>query len=69
MPRSHEFTNSATTPAAKRKLIRNATAELEVPSFDEAIQKITAFASEEKGYVATTSSEKQRTGSFAGRSW
>lgn len=56
------------TPAAasNRKLIRNATAELEVPSFDEAIQKITAFASEEKGYVATTSSEKQENGKLRG---
>lgn len=56
------------TPAAasNRKLIRNATAELEVPSFDEAIQKITAFASEEKGYIATTSSEKQENGKLRG---
>jgi hypothetical protein len=57
---------SAVSPAANRKLIRNATAELEVPSFDEAIQKITAFASEEKGYVATTSSEKQENGKLRG---
>ncbi len=58
--------STATNPAANRKLIRNATAELEVPSFDEAIQKITAFASEEKGYVATTSSEKQANGKLRG---
>jgi hypothetical protein len=51
---------------ANRKLIRNATAELEVASFDESIQKITAFASEEKGYVATTSSEKQENGKLRG---
>jgi Domain of unknown function (DUF4349)/Putative zinc-finger len=57
---------SAVSPAANRKLIRNATAELEVPSFDEAIQKITAFASAEKGYVATTSSEKQANGKLRG---
>jgi hypothetical protein len=57
---------SAVSPAANRKLIRNATAELEVPSFDEAIQKITIFASEEKGYVATTSSEKQENGKLRG---
>jgi hypothetical protein len=36
-------------PTANRKLVRNATAEMEVASFDESIQKITAFASEEKG--------------------
>ena len=56
----------ATNAAANRKLIRNATAELEVVSFDESIQKITAFASEEKGYVATTSSEKQANGKLRG---
>src|SRR5437016_1130319 len=52
----------AETPAAataNRKLIRNATVQLEIVSFDGAVQKITAFASEEHGYVATTSSEKQ----------
>jgi Domain of unknown function (DUF4349)/Putative zinc-finger len=57
---------SAVGPTANRKLIRNATAELEVASFDESIQKITAFASEEKGYVATTSSEKQENGKLRG---
>jgi hypothetical protein len=57
---------SAVGPTANRKLIRNATAELEVGSFDESIQKITAFASEEKGYVATTSSEKQANGKLRG---
>jgi hypothetical protein len=46
--------------------VRNATAELEVVSFDESIQKITGFASEEKGYVATTSSEKQANGKLRG---
>ena len=60
------YSADSPNPAANRKLIRNATAELEVPSFDEAIQKITAFASEEKGYVATTSSEKQENGKLRG---
>ena len=59
-------TPSAVGPTANRKLVRNATAELEVLSFDESIQKITAFASEEKGYVATTSSEKQANGKLRG---
>ena len=57
------------TPApevANRKLIRNATVELEIVSFDDAVQKITAFASEEHGYVATTSSEKQANGKLRG---
>jgi hypothetical protein len=53
-------------PAANRKLIRNATAELEVVSFDESVQKITAFAAEEKGYVSTTNSEKQANGKLRG---
>ena len=51
---------------ANRKLIRNATVDLEIASFDEAVQKITAFAAEEKGYVATTSSEKQENGKLKG---
>jgi hypothetical protein len=49
-----------------RKLIRNATVELEIASFDQAVQKITGFANEEKGYVATTSSEKQENGKLKG---
>jgi len=56
------------TPAlANRKLIRNATIELEIISFDDAVQKITAFAKEERGYVATTSSEKQANGKLSGQ--
>ncbi len=59
-------TPSANNPAANRKLVRNATAELEVVSFDESVQKITAFAAEDKGYVSTTSSEKQANGKLRG---
>ena len=61
-----EASPSAVGPTANRKLVRNATAELEVASFDESVQKITAFASEEKGYVSTTSSEKQANGKLRG---
>lgn len=57
---------STVGPTANRKLIRNATAELEVASFDESVQKITAFAAEEKGYVSTTNSEKQANGKLRG---
>jgi anti-sigma factor RsiW len=60
---------SAETPApelANRKLIRNATVELEIVSFDDAVQKITAFAKEERGYVATTDSQKQANGKLRG---
>jgi anti-sigma factor RsiW len=52
---------------ANRKLIRNATAELEIASFDNAVQKITTFANEEHGYVATTDSEKQANGKLKGQ--
>lgn len=51
---------------ANRKLIRNATVELEIVSFDSAVQKMTAFANEEHGYVATTDSEKQANGKLKG---
>jgi anti-sigma factor RsiW len=61
--------SSAETPApevANRKLVRNANVELEIVSFDDAVQKITAFANEEHGYVATTSSQKQANGKLRG---
>jgi anti-sigma factor RsiW len=60
----------AATPGpelANRKLIRNATVELEIVSFDDAVQKITAFANEERGYVVTTSSNKQANGKLRGQ--
>jgi hypothetical protein len=60
----------AETPApelANRKLIRNATVELEIVSFDDAVQKITAFANEDRGYVATTNSQKQANGKLRGQ--
>jgi hypothetical protein len=53
-------------PTANRKLIRNADVELEIMNFDDAVQKITAFATEEHGYVATSSSEKQVNGKLKG---
>lgn len=61
----------AETPApapalANRKLIRNAEVDLEIVSFQETVQKVTAFASEARGYVATTSSEKQENGKLKG---
>ncbi len=60
----------AETPApevANRKLIRNATVQLEIVSFDDAVQKITALANEQHGYVATTNSEKQANGKLRGQ--
>ena len=62
--------SSAETSAAElanRKLIRNATVELEIISFNNAVQKITAFATEERGYVATTNSQKQANGKLRGQ--
>ena len=62
--------SSAETPAAavaNRKLIRNANIELEIVSFDDAVQKITALANEERGYVATTNSQKQANGKLRGQ--
>lgn len=61
-----EATPASNAALANRKLIRNAMVDLEVLSFDQAVQEITAFASEEKGYVATTSSEKQENGKLKG---
>ena len=52
--------------ASNRKLVRNAQVELEVIKFDEAVQKITAFVTEMRGYVATSSSEKQANGKLRG---
>src|SRR5438477_2086429 len=52
---------------ANRKLIRNANVELEIAGFDDAVQKITAFANEDRGYVATTTSEKQANGKLKGQ--
>lgn len=62
-PNPPETANPALT---NRKLIRNATVDLEIVRFDEAVQKITAFANEDRGYVATTSSEKQENGKLKG---
>jgi Domain of unknown function (DUF4349)/Putative zinc-finger len=64
---SPEESASTAGPIANRKLVRNATAELEVASFEEAVQKITGFAAEEKGYVSTSSSEKQANGKLSGQ--
>src|SRR5437667_11248453 len=52
---------------ANRKLIRNAIVELEILSFDNAVQKLTAVANEEHSYVATTDSEKQANGKRRGQ--
>ena len=64
----NEGAESSLLPSAvaNRKLIRSAKIELEVESFDTTVQKITGFVNEERGYVATTSSEKQANGKLRG---
>lgn len=60
-------TPNAPVPAeTTRKLVRNAQVELEVLAFEEAVQKITTFASEMRGYVATSSSAKLSNGKLRG---
>ena len=69
IPSAEQVEPNPEAPASvltNRKLIRNAAIELEIASFDDAVQKITAFANEERGYVATTSSEKQANGKLKG---
>jgi Domain of unknown function (DUF4349) len=58
---------AAETPQDNRKLIRNAQVELEVGSFEDVAQKITALAIQEKGYVATSGSQKQANGKLKGQ--
>jgi hypothetical protein len=71
IPTAEEIAGSpAKTPAsplADRKLIRNATVALEVASFEDTVQKITAFANEGRGYVATSESQKQANGKLKGQ--
>ncbi len=59
-------TARAPAPEANRKLVRNARVELEIIKFDDAVQKIVAFAAEDRGYVATSSSQKQANGKLHG---
>jgi hypothetical protein len=59
----------AATPATttdSRKLIRNAQLDLQVVNYEVALQRLTTFASEEKGFVATQSSSKLPNGKLHG---
>jgi uncharacterized protein DUF4349 len=61
-------TNPAEAPLhANGKRSRNGNGELEKVSFDDAVQKIAAFANEEHGYVATTNSEEPANGELCGQ--
>jgi Domain of unknown function (DUF4349)/Putative zinc-finger len=54
------------TPADSRKLIRNAQLDLQVANYEVALQRLTTFANEEKGFVATQSSSKLPNGKLQG---
>ncbi|MGH8094355.1 MAG: DUF4349 domain-containing protein, partial [Chthoniobacterales bacterium] len=54
------------TPADNRKLIRNAQLELQVTNYEEATQRLTSFAAEAHGFVATQSSSKLPNGKLQG---
>jgi hypothetical protein len=66
IPIAEEAGPTPVSVLANRKLIHNATVDLEAVSFDNAAQKIAAFANEDKGYVVTTSSTKQANGKLLG---
>jgi len=53
-------------PADSRKLIRNAQLDLQVVNYEVALQRLTTFANEEKGFVATQSSAKLPNGKLQG---
>ena len=57
---------AAVTPADSRKLIRNAQLDLEVINYEAAVQRLTTFATEEHGFVATQSSAKLPNGKLQG---
>ena len=57
---------AAVTPADSRKLIRNAQLELEVINYEAAVQRLTTFATEEHGFIATQSSAKLPNGKLQG---
>lgn len=54
------------TPADSRKLIRNAQLDLQVINYAVALQRLTTFANEEKGFVGTESSSKLPNGKLQG---
>ena len=65
-PRAARQLEQTDARAANRKLIRNARVDLEVRSFEEAVQQIAGFANEAKGYIATSNSDKQENGKLRG---
>lgn len=61
-----ETDQSGPNEATQRKLIRNARTDLEVLSFQDTVEKITALAREAHGYLATSGSHKQENGKLRG---
>jgi hypothetical protein len=59
-------TAAAAAPVDIRKLIRNASVDIEVHSFDEAAQKAVALADAAGGYVATRNSARLPNGKMSG---
>jgi Domain of unknown function (DUF4349)/Putative zinc-finger len=59
-------TPSTVAAADSRKLIRNAQIELTIVAYDAALQSITTFAREARGYIATNASSKLANGKLAG---
>jgi hypothetical protein len=53
-------------PDANRKLIRNAQVDIEVVNFADTAQQITTFTNEARGFIATTSSQRQANGKLRG---
>lgn len=60
------LTAAAAAPVDIRKLIRNASVDIEVHSFDEAAQKAVALADAAGGYVATRNSARLPNGKMSG---
>jgi hypothetical protein len=57
---------AAVTPADSRKLIRNAQLDLRVANYEAAVQRLTTFAAEEHGFIATQNSAKLPNGKLQG---
>jgi hypothetical protein len=58
--------DAALAPADARKLIRNASVEIEVKAFDDAAQKVSGLARAAGGYVATQNSSRLPNGKMTG---
>jgi hypothetical protein len=62
-----EQNNVPTGTPSDQKLIRNATLEFEIKSFDESLQTIMKIVEEEKGFIATSDTARLNNGKVRGR--